>query len=104
MLQLMDHTWPGNVRELENVISRYIAFNCLKFTHHRVTPGQNQLHGPKEIVQKANDNLADVMDRLEKQIIMDTLNKHAWRMSETAQNLGINIRTLQRKLKKHGVR
>jgi len=104
MLRMMKHTWPGNVRELENVISRYITFNRLKFTHHRVDPGQNQLHIPKGMVQKTSDNLINLMDRVEKQVLLDTLNKHSWRISETAQSLGINIRTLQRKLKKHTLR
>jgi len=104
MLKMMKHTWPGNVRELENVISRYITFNRLKFTNHIVEPNQNQLNSSKNIPQKTNDRLVDVMDRVEKQVILDTLNKHAWRISETAQNLGINIRTLQRKIKKHTLR
>ena len=104
ILRLMNHTWPGNVRELENVISRYITFNRLKFTNFRVDEEQNLLQVPKTIARKSNDNLTGIMDQVEKQVIQETLNKYSWRMSETARNLGVNIRTLQRKLKKHSLR
>lgn len=103
MLQMMEYAWPGNVRELENVLSRYITFGRLDFSH-TPTEGHRPLAPSIDIRLRQLDDLTTVLDRVEKQLIQDTLNKNSWRMPQTAFDLGVNIRTLQRKLKKHGFR
>jgi len=88
MLRMMDYIWPGNVRELENVLSRYITFGRLEFTGSHMSGQQNDHMALDNTFLQKNEDLADVLDRVEKQIIRDALNKHSWRMTETSRELG----------------
>lgn len=100
MLRLMDHDWPGNVRELENVLSRYLTFGHLEFSQSPTRATES----PDSLPAMESEGLTDVLDRVEKRMILETLDKQAWRLSPTARDLGISLRTLHRKLKKHGIR
>ena len=104
MLRMMDHLWPGNVRELENVLSRYITFGRLEFSGSQPNTHQTATAPPVEAHFQENEDLTTILDRLEKQILREALDKNSWRITQTAHKLGVKLRTLQRKLKKHGLR
>jgi two-component system response regulator AtoC len=97
---LQSYGWPGNVRELRNLMER-AAVLCKdeivgapllrSFLPTDVAPGRAEL------------NLEQALDDLERRKILDALaatadNKHA-----AAKLLGIGERTLWTKLKKHGI-
>jgi len=95
---LMDYSWPGNVRELENVVQRAITL-CRGET---VVPGDLPA-----IMTRAND--ASFVDRaygggqtleeLEKQYVSHVLSQVRGNRSRAAEILGIDRKTLYRKLK-----
>jgi len=97
---LMTHTWPGNVRELENAVE------------HALTMGSGDVLVPedlpasvtapeRDIVEEAtldNATLADV----ERRYILRVLEKMDGHQIRTAQVLGIDRRTLYRRLRQYG--
>jgi len=96
---IKSYHWPGNIRELMNCIESSIvmalgdeidieslpSFIAIKPAHHE--SGSQQL------------NLANI----EKQAILDILNKHGGNKTEAAKALGIGLRTLYRKLHQYGM-
>jgi len=109
---LMNHTWPGNVRELQNVIERAVVFATdgqeLDVEHlplHLVSDRSGTveaLHSagsgedPHWIPVKIGTPLREVEDLL----IRKTLEAMDGDKTATAQALGINARTIYRKLEK----
>jgi PAS domain S-box-containing protein len=101
MAQCLEYDWPGNVRELQNVIHRYISMKKLDFTgsskaRHRVRPSSSD---NLEVM-----NVQDMLDRYEKEIIETTLNRYQWHRLQVAAILGINRKTLFKKMIKYGLK
>ena len=104
MRAIQRHDWPGNVRELQNVIQRFITLReiDLPLAPDPVTP--------PEIISTLpplRDNLfaplADALNDAEKSLIVQCLHAHHWKRGRVAQVLGIDRRTLFRKMKFHGL-
>lgn len=99
MRVLMTHTWPGNVRELENAIE------------HALTMGSGEILLPedlpvsvtapeRDIVQEAT--LDDVpLAEVERRYILRILEKMGGHQIKTATILGIDRRTLYRRLRQY---
>jgi len=99
-VEMEAYSWPGNVRELKNVIDRYLTLGCLYLQ-------DDPLHG--DICHPQPDDSSDIMDlpkaldTHEKKLIQGALERCRWKKGETAALLGLSMRTLQRKLKKHQI-
>ncbi|HPP06827.1 MAG TPA: helix-turn-helix domain-containing protein, partial [Syntrophorhabdaceae bacterium] len=96
---LMGYDFPGNVRELENIIEH--AFVLCRKDVIEVN------HLPPELIpdQALSDTLMDkktIID-MEKQLIYETLNRLNGNRKLTARELGIDISTLYRKIKKFNI-
>jgi DNA-binding NtrC family response regulator len=97
---LMTHTWPGNVRELENAVE------------HALTMGSGEVLMPedlpasvttpeRDIVEEATlDNVT--LSEVERRYILRILEKMDGHQIKTAQILGIDRRTLYRRLRQYG--
>ncbi|MCP4116240.1 MAG: PAS domain-containing protein [Desulfobacteraceae bacterium] len=100
---LVAYCWPGNVRELKNVMERYCVLGSLDFF-------KEKLRIPPDTVSPLMDlplqegGLKDAMGKVEEAIIRSALEKHQWRRIDTARELKITTRTLQRKINYHGLR
>ncbi len=95
MARLMEYDYPGNVRELENIIEQ--AFVLCK-------GGMIELHHlPPELRPAVNESSSGLgpmsIDAMEKHLIIETLQRHGGNRTEAAQDLGIDISTLYRKIK-----
>lgn len=105
MDMLIKYNWPGNVRELENAIERAVIL----LPGEHITENQMPLN-----IVKAHDGArphpAAVQQRLglqsleeiEKEAILATFEATGGNKSETARRLGINRKTLHKKLKSYG--
>ncbi|AKU91124.1 sigma-54-dependent transcriptional regulator [Vulgatibacter incomptus] len=113
LAELLRYDWPGNVRELANVLKRSAIFaqgatipadevreaiGASIFGHPEARAAR-EAPPPREAHEADSDlTLAD----LEKRHILDTFERMGENVTRTAQALGIDRRTLQRKLKSFG--
>jgi len=94
---LVSYSWPGNVRELENIIQRAITLS----QHEVILPDDL----PASMIQKADDKLFEkameenfTLDQLEKEYIKRVLIETGGNKSKAAERLGLDRKTLYRKL------
>jgi DNA-binding NtrC family response regulator len=96
------HPWPGNVRELENFVERsvimYAGEPTIPFDPTRWGNGGDRQEEEEELVEVASEEAWDLA-RLEREYILKILERARWRRGLAAQVLGVNRRTLYRKLK-----
>lgn len=97
LARLAAREWPGNVRELENFVERALIMHAgmpvLPLDAVRGT-------GPAEtLLARAGDELWP-LERLEREYVFSVLDRTGGRMGDTAQALGIDPRTLTRKLQR----
>jgi DNA-binding NtrC family response regulator len=97
--RMMAYEWPGNVRELENYIERsvimYPGSSAFPFDLPRGVS-----HDGASALGRALDG-EWTMERLEREYLLATLDHHGWQQGAVAQILGINRRTIYRKLKEY---
>jgi DNA-binding NtrC family response regulator len=102
---LMSYNWRGNVRELENAIERAMVLadgETILSEHLPLPPGMG--------ISKANKrdktslgSLNEQMDALEKQLLLEALEREKWVRSKAAAALGIPRPTLNYKMSKHDI-
>jgi DNA-binding NtrC family response regulator len=121
---LMDYDWPGNVRELENVVERAVVLS----TQERVDvdllpeslrskeivrgvrlqlseflpplPGEA---GSRTAADNPNPSLFQIIDEVERRIIVDMLERTGWNQTEAAERFLIPLSTLNQKIKRLGI-
>src|SRR5689334_23441785 len=102
--RIMAYHWPGNVRELENAIEQALVFA----DGDEITPAslpqflqgggdEDRLDVPREM------SLPEILDDLERQLILKAYAKAAKVKTETARLLGIKTSALYYKLEKYGI-
>src|SRR6476660_6990806 len=124
MKLLMDYDWPGNVRELENVVERAVVLS----TQERVDvdllpesirskeiargvrlqlseflpplPGEP---GSRSAADHPQPSLFQIMDEIERRIIIDILERTGWNQTEAAERFMIPLSTLNQKIKRLGI-
>ncbi len=98
---LVNYDWPGNIRELENVIER--AVNLLdsdlliKLEH---LPERLTKHKFKRYTSEGK-LLKEVVEEVEKEIILECLKKTNWNKNRSAQLLGISRAGLYKKIEEY---
>jgi DNA-binding NtrC family response regulator len=124
MKLLMDYDWPGNVRELENVVERAVVLSTQERMDVDLLPESLR---SKEIVRgvrlqlseflpplpgeagsrTAADNpspsLFQIIDEVERRIIVDMLERTGWNQTEAAERFLIPLSTLNQKIKRLGI-
>ena len=124
MEALLNYDWPGNIRELQNVLQRYLTLKRLDFAGGPKTlpsrlkeelPEDGQSvstgfaartvpAGPKHQAQDWGELQREkspmIMNVPERDRILRALSEYNWRRDRTASALGIDRKTLFRKMKK----
>jgi DNA-binding NtrC family response regulator len=100
MRVLMTHTWPGNVRELENAVEHALTMGSGDILNPEDLPAS--VTAPeRDIVEEATlDNVS--LEEVERRYILRILDKMDGHQIKTAQILGIDRRTLYRRLRQYG--
>jgi two-component system response regulator HydG len=95
---LMDYSWPGNVRELENVIERSVTLTRGdKITPEDLPPVVRGSSGDRQMIEEGAEKTRTLAD-MERQYILRILEKTGGNKYQAAQLLGIDRKTLYRKL------
>lgn len=95
---LMDYPWPGNVRELENVIERAATLaRGEKITPEDLPQAIREAEGEHQMIEEAVERMVP-LDALEQSYIRRILEKMGGNKYQAAQVLGIDRKTLYRKL------
>jgi len=121
---LMDYDWPGNVRELENVVERAVVLSTTERVDVELLPDsirskeivrgvRLQLSeflpplpgepGSRAAADRPNPSLFQIMDEIERRIIVDMLERTGWNQTEAAERFMIPLSTLNQKIKRLGI-
>jgi two-component system, NtrC family, response regulator HydG len=101
MNRLMEYPWPGNVRELENYIERAVIMHAGARSMPFEAPSSDSSRSGQHLVDEARRQRW-TMERLEREYILDVLQQTGGHRGNAAEILGIDRRTLYRKLKSYG--
>jgi len=104
--RLMAYGWPGNVRELENVIEQSLVFaEGDRITLAALPAFLKDEGAPADAlaVPKGEISLPDVLEDLERQLILKAYKKANGVKTETARLLGLKTSALYYKLEKYGI-
>lgn len=107
---LFHYGWPGNIRELKNVIERAVNISRknmilpedLPLNLQNFETAENRTGTTKTKVAPKISSLNRVQ-QLEKNAIIEALNKCNGNISKTAEFLGLNRRTLYRRMDNYGI-
>jgi DNA-binding NtrC family response regulator len=124
MKLLMDYDWPGNVRELENVVERTVVLSTLERVDVDLLPDsvrskeivkgvRLQLSeflpplpgesGSRTAADSPNPSLFQIIDEVERRVIVDMLERTSWNQTEAAERFLIPLSTLNQKIKRLGI-
>jgi two-component system response regulator HydG len=106
MDMLLKYAWPGNVRELENVIERAVILLPDEHVTEKELPTtvtENYAQANNWVSPFAPVAVNRPLEEIEKEAILVTLADSGGNKSETARRLGINRKTLHKKLKEYGI-
>jgi DNA-binding NtrC family response regulator len=101
--KLLAYEWPGNVRELRNVVERGVALTSGLSIAVEDLPERVRMYKPSRLLIEG-DNPAELvpMEEVERRYIMHVLKAVGGNRTHAARILGLERRTLQRKLLVYG--
>jgi two-component system response regulator HydG len=98
------YAWPGNVRELQNCVERAVALARFEEVAVEDLPEKIRAYSKSHVVV-ATDDPSDLvaLEEVEKRYILRVLEAHGGNRTEAAKTLGLDRKTLYRKLLRWGV-
>jgi DNA-binding NtrC family response regulator len=121
MKLMMDYDWPGNVRELENVVERAVVLSTqnridvdllpetirskeivrgVRLQLSEFLPALPGEPGARSGADSSQPSLFQIMDEIERRIIVDMLERTNWNQTEAAERFLIPLSTLNQKIKR----
>jgi Nif-specific regulatory protein len=102
---LSSYDFPGNVRELENEVQRLViqAEDDSFITPELLSPRVRQIESVLVNAGAAKGSLKEMVDQVERHILIEALREHGNNKTAAAKTLGITREGLHKKLKQLGV-
>lgn len=112
--RLVSYDWPGNVRELQNYIGRAI----INMKYHETVISIEHLpkffdndkffkiqeeEVTKTVEYNSNKSLKELMEDVEKDIIINMLRRYGGNRTLAAKEMGVSIRNLYYKMERYGI-
>ncbi len=101
MQVLRDYDWPGNVRELRNTLEGIIVLSMKQHIEPADIP--DHIRGAAKLADRTVFKPGMTLEDMEREAIRRMLELTGGHRAETAQRLGVSVRTLQRKIKQYGL-
>ena len=97
--KLMEYTWPGNVRELRNAIERAVALTRYNKIALADLPEKiRTYHSSHVLLESSNPNELVTLEEVERRYILHVLKMVTGNRTAAARILGLDRKTLYRKL------
>jgi Nif-specific regulatory protein len=105
MHQLCAYAWPGNIRELENEVQRLViqVDDGALVGPENLSPQIRKVESLVERVSPPRGTLKEMLDHVERWLLIQALKEHGNNKTQTAAALGITREGLHKKLAKFGV-
>ena len=100
--RLIAYDWPGNVRELQNVLHRYMSTRTLDFFNMSGAKAPMPVDDLPFTGGEAQ-TLREAVQQFEHRYIRRLLDQHRWHRAKVARILGVDRRTLLRKIRNLGI-
>ncbi len=102
--RLLSYPWPGNVRELRNVMERAVALTVGSRISRDDLPEKIRRHSSRQLILHGDDP-SELMslDEVERRYIVHVVEACHNNRTQAAQILGLDRKTLYRKLKQYGI-
>jgi DNA-binding NtrC family response regulator len=103
LTKLQIHNWPGNVRELRNVIERAVILESSCEIQPRSLPDfhlENRLRKSDQSVVTGDHSIDELMSNFERELIMNTLERHRYNLTRTAEHLKISRHALRYRMQR----
>jgi two-component system response regulator HydG len=101
--KLLEYDWPGNVRELENVMERAVALTRFESVVVDDLPERVRTHESSTLVVASDDpSYLLPLEELQRRYIVRVLRAVGGNKTQAARILGVDRRTLYRKLGRYG--
>ncbi|WP_414039803.1 sigma-54-dependent Fis family transcriptional regulator [Acidithiobacillus sp. M4-SHS-6] len=102
---LLGYSWPGNIRELRSVIRTALALSDGNAIRYEDLPERlvTSERGSGRVATPPTTPLRSDSDALERNRILAELERHRWRVTDTAKFLKISRNTLYRKMRLYGI-
>ncbi len=103
--RLARHSYPGNVRELRNLVERLAILTAgetigIDDVEAQLAGSQAVSNGPAPLLC---GTLRETLSSFERDLLVQTLERHGWKMSDAARELGLERSHLYKKLKAHEI-
>src|SRR5690606_15282740 len=103
LARLVAYPWPGNVRELENAIEQALVFSDGPEIGVGALPAFLRGEDEEGLEVRRELSLPEILEDLERQLILKAFRKAGGVKTETARLLGIKPSALYYKLDKYGI-
>ncbi len=101
--KLLSYSWPGNVRELRNCVERAVALTCFNKLTVEDFPEKIRTHRNRHILIGSNDPTELIpLEEVERRYIRHVLESVGGNRTLAARVLGLDRKTLYRKLQRYG--
>lgn len=108
--QMKKHLWPGNIRELKNTIARAKALFPNEVIDDKILPqllsspiSFTEVYMDTEELPETLSTPPSIINKIEKNMIIDSLKRYKGRQNKVAEELNIPTSTLGGRMRRYGI-